>query len=272
MLGQCVYVPSSSNSQCRCLHFRASNNQYICAVYNHDESYHELNNNNNNNNNNNTSNDNHLFITPINNPINNSNIRDQLNSIFRPIRPENSSIAPIFNPTEATGRYFSKTTNTRERGRRRFNDILNFTATVFCFTKAGESLKISKSGSPIKTTIAGVRKKLYIGLLNNNEQEELEASSSSHNVAIASSSSYNVTHTFEFNNELVSSSSLHNTASFESQQSDINNYELFHESDDNFENTTLEFENINAENDNNMIIFNEPSLKSSDTTDIFKNI
>ncbi|RHZ77780.1 hypothetical protein Glove_173g30 [Diversispora epigaea] len=123
--------------------------------------------------------------------------------------------------------------------------------------------------------IAGARKKLYIGLLNNNEQEELEASSSSHNVTstiIASSFSYNVTHTFEFNNELVSSSSSHNTASFESQQSDINNYELFHESDDNFENTTLEFENINAENDNNMIIFDEPSLKSSDTTDIFKNI
>ncbi|RHZ82391.1 hypothetical protein Glove_109g44 [Diversispora epigaea] len=292
MLGQCVYVPSSSNSQCRCLCFRASNDQYICAACNHDESYHKLNNNNNNNNN--TSNDNYLSITPINNPINNSNIRDQLNLIFRPIRPENSSIASIFNPTEATGRYFSRTTNTRERGRRRFNDILNFTATVFCFTKAGESLKIPKSVGPkyeemvlggyikeitftgsnlellnkiIQSSLSySSRKKLYIGLLNNNE-----ASSSSHNITntiVASSSLY----TFEFNNKLVSSSSLHNTASFESQQSDINNHELFHESDDNFENTTLEFENINAENNNNFIIFNEPSLKSSNTTDIFKNI
>ncbi|RHZ77779.1 hypothetical protein Glove_173g31 [Diversispora epigaea] len=93
-------------------------------------------------------NDNHLSITPINNPVNNSNIQDQLNSIFRPIRPENSSIAPIFNPTEATGSYFSRTTNTRGRGKRRFNDILNFTATVFCFTEAGESLKIPKSKGP----------------------------------------------------------------------------------------------------------------------------
>jgi len=70
---------------------------------------------------------------------------------------------------------------------------------------------------------------------------------------------------------LVSSSSSHNITSFESQQSDINNYEL----DDNFglnENTILEFENDNVENDNDMIILNEPSPKSSNTTDIFKNI
>src|SRR6185436_18801262 len=73
------------------------------------------------------------------------------------------------------------------------------------------------------------------------------------------------------NKELVSSSSSHNITSFESQQSDINNYEL----DNNFglnENTILEFENDNVENDNDMIILNEPSPKSSNTTDIFKNI
>ncbi|RHZ86521.1 hypothetical protein Glove_50g10 [Diversispora epigaea] len=223
MLGKCVYVPSNTNSQCKCLRFRASNDQYICAACSHDESYHELNNNNNNNNNNTT---------------------NQLNSIFRPIRPENNDVAPIFNPSEATGRYFSRNTNTR---RRRFNDITNFTVTVFCLTgvDSNEVIKIPRSGGtkyrkmiedscikeitfagtnlelidtkiesefailrnknwivyrpsgsdlfpierinnpythPTIKRIAGSRKKLYIGLLNNNEQEELETSSSSHNV------------------------------------------------------------------------------------------
>ncbi|RHZ60304.1 hypothetical protein Glove_355g87 [Diversispora epigaea] len=128
MLGKCVYVSSNINSQYRCLRFHASNNQYICAACNYNESYYKLNNNNNNN-----------TTTSNNYPINNSNIQDQLNSIFRSIRPENSDVAPIFNPSEVTRRYFFRNTNTR---RKRFNDITNFTVTVFCLT-SNEGLKIS---------------------------------------------------------------------------------------------------------------------------------
>ncbi|CAG8566996.1 11388_t:CDS:10 [Diversispora eburnea] len=95
ILGKCVYVPSGNNSQCRCLRFRASNDQYICVACNHDE-------------------------------------------------PENSNIVPIFNPSEATGRYFFRN-NKGKRKRVDVPDILNLTATVFCFNETDsneESLKI----------------------------------------------------------------------------------------------------------------------------------
>ncbi|CAG8539384.1 6267_t:CDS:2 [Diversispora eburnea] len=139
---------------------------------------------------------------------------------------------------------------TREKEKRiDIPNILNLTATVFCLTEADsneESLKIPRSGT--------IKKKLYIGLFNNNEQEEeLEASSSLHNVAstIASSSSYNIKSTLEYNNV-----------------SNNNN----NEPDELNENNILEFKSINAEYNNNLNIFNELPSKPFNMTDIFKGI
>jgi hypothetical protein len=139
MIGKCT--------ECKCLRFRANPNKiYLCHACEHDESFHEISEQNmqfiiSYNPQKNVSLDNPF--NPLDSPLNNNNnnnslnIRNQLNTIFRPLNNKslnNDSSNHIFNPNEAMSRYFKP--NTRGK-KRKMEEELNIVMTVYCLTHVG---------------------------------------------------------------------------------------------------------------------------------------